>query len=79
MLPTVRKTTCSSRRASLGAALLLGLTALFGPAALTQPAPPMPPRPLTLSVGPRDGVWKRVFNPLLYEVDTRWPAAAGIT
>jgi len=29
-------------------------------------------------VGPRDGVWKRVFNPLLYEVDTRWPAAAGI-
>ena len=58
--------------------LLLGLAALAGPAALSQPAPASPARPLTLSVGPRDGVWKRVFNPLLYEADTRWPAAAGI-
>src|SRR5215217_6213916 len=24
------------------------------------------------------GRWKRVFNPLLYEADTLWPAAAGI-
>ncbi len=67
MLPTVKR-----------AVLLLGLAALTGPAALSQPAPANAARPLTLSVGPRDGVWKRVFNPLLYEADTRWPAAAGI-
>jgi len=58
-------------------AILVGLAALAGPAALSQPAPASPARSLTLSVGPRDGVWKRVFNPLLYEADTRWPAAAG--
>jgi len=49
-----------------------------GSPGLAQSAPATAPRPLTVSVGPRDGVWKRVFNPLLYEVDTRWPAAAGI-
>jgi peptide/nickel transport system substrate-binding protein len=62
----------------LATALVLGQAAVFGPAAFTQPAPKGSSRPLTVSVGPRDGVWKRVFNPLLYEVDTRWPAAAGI-
>jgi peptide/nickel transport system substrate-binding protein len=60
------------------AALVLILAALSADPALAQPAPDAASRPLTLSVGPRDGVWKRVFNPLLYEADTRWPAAAGI-
>jgi peptide/nickel transport system substrate-binding protein len=60
------------------AALVLIAAALSGGPALAQPAPAGPARPLTLSVGPRDGVWKRVFNPLLYEADTRWPAPAGI-
>jgi peptide/nickel transport system substrate-binding protein len=80
MLPAVRNASSSSHRPglSLGTVFLLGLAALGGPAALSQPAPASPSRPLTLSVGPRDGVWKRVFNPLLYEADTRWPAAAGI-
>jgi peptide/nickel transport system substrate-binding protein len=54
------------------------MAALCSPEALAQPAPGRPSRPLTLCVGPRDGVWERVFNPLLYEADTRWPAAAGI-
>jgi peptide/nickel transport system substrate-binding protein len=59
-------------------ALVLGMAALCGPEAVAQPAHGRSSRPLTLSVGPHDGVWERVFNPLLYEVDTRWPAAAGI-
>jgi len=68
----------SRRRVFLLAnALFLALATLGAASAEAQPAA-SPGRPLTLSVGPRDGVWKRVFNPLLYEVDTRWPAAAGI-
>ena len=76
----MRNPACSWHRPGvlLGKVLVLGLAALCGGAALAPPAPGHPSRPLTLSVGPRDGVWKRVFNPLLYEVDTRWPAAAGI-
>jgi peptide/nickel transport system substrate-binding protein len=68
--------TGAARRAGafLTCALVLGLVPLRQPA-VAQPAAA---RPLTVSVGPRDGVWKRVFNPLLYDADTRWPAAAGI-
>jgi peptide/nickel transport system substrate-binding protein len=29
-------------------------------------------------MGPRGGLWKRVFNPFLPEAETRWPAAAGV-
>jgi hypothetical protein len=43
-----------------------------------QPAATPASHRLTVSVGPRDGVWKRVFNPLLYEADTRWPSWAGV-
>jgi peptide/nickel transport system substrate-binding protein len=39
----------------------------------TSPAPP-----LTVTMGPRQAPWKRVFNPFLNEADTRWPAGAGI-
>jgi peptide/nickel transport system substrate-binding protein len=77
----VRNGAHSSRRLGVlpDTALVLGLAAaLSGPAALAQPGPASAARPLTLSVGPRDGVWKRVFNPLLSELDTRWPASAGI-
>jgi peptide/nickel transport system substrate-binding protein len=71
--------TCSLRRtgAFLTTALALSLASL-APSAAAQPAAASATRPLTVSVGPRDGVWKRVFNPLLFDVDTRWPAAAGI-
>jgi peptide/nickel transport system substrate-binding protein len=34
--------------------------------------------PLTVTMGPRQGAWKRVFNPFLPEAETRWPSAAGI-
>ena len=34
--------------------------------------------PLTVSVGPRGGEWKRVFNPFRDDSETRFPAAAGI-
>src|SRR5258706_15573367 len=69
----------SRRRVFLPAsALVLALATLGGATAEGQPPPASPSRPLTISVGPRDGVWKRVFNPLLYDADTRWPAAAGI-
>src|SRR6187397_2889707 len=75
----MRNPTCSSRRpgAFLTTALVLSLATLAQTAA-AQPAAASATRPLTISVGPRDGVWKRVFNPLLYDADTRWPAAAGI-
>jgi peptide/nickel transport system substrate-binding protein len=80
MLRTVNNPIRLSHRPSvlLPAMLVLGLVLSFGASALAQPTPASSARPLTLSVGPRDGVWKRVFNPLLYEVDTRWPASAGI-
>jgi peptide/nickel transport system substrate-binding protein len=55
---------------------LLALLLPF-PSALAQ-APPAAKRPLTISVGPRDGAWKRVFNPFLHESDTLWPSTAGI-
>src|SRR6478736_1702370 len=78
-LPVGNPPSPSPRRVFLRAsALVLALATLGAAAAEAQPAPASPARPLTLSVGPRDGVWKRVFNPLLYDVDTRWPAAAGI-
>jgi peptide/nickel transport system substrate-binding protein len=77
----VRNAAFSSQRLDslLQAVLVLGLLAAVpGPSALAQPAPASKARPLVLSVGPRDGVWKRVFNPLLSDLDTRWPASAGI-
>ena len=36
------------------------------------------PPPLTVTMGPRQAPWKRVFNPFLKEEDTRWPSVAGI-
>ena len=62
--------------AACGLLVLAGL-ALTAPA-LAQPAATAASPRLTVSVGPRDGVWKRVFNPLLYEADTRWPSWAGV-
>ena len=78
--PSVKDSTGSSHRLRTlrYIALVVGMAALCSKEALAQPAPARPSRPLTLSVGPRDGVWERVFNPLLYEADTRWPTAAGI-
>lgn len=44
-----------------------------------QPAPASPaPIPLTVTMGPRQAPWKRVFNPFLKEEDTRWPSVAGV-
>jgi peptide/nickel transport system substrate-binding protein len=66
----------SSRRVLFAAALTLLLLAAAPPDTSAQAA--AGPRGLSLSVGPRDGTWKRVFNPLLPETDTRFPSAAGI-
>ena len=46
-------------------------------AALLVAAGEAPP-PLTVSVGPRGGEWKRVFNPFRDDSETRFPATAGI-
>ena len=59
-------------------ALLLSL-GLAAPESRAQPAPTSKaPPPLTVTMGPRQAPWKRVFNPFLKEEDTRWPSAAGI-
>ena len=69
--------TCSSRRLGAFLTTALSLVTLVRPA-VAQPAAASPSRPLTVTPGPRDGVWTRVFNPLLEHADTRWPASAGI-
>ncbi len=33
---------------------------------------------LTATMGPRQGEWKRAFNPFRADTETRWPSAAGI-
>ena len=59
-------------------ALLLSL-GLAAPESRAQPAPTSKaPPPLTVTMGPRQAPWKRVFNPFLKEEDTRWPSVAGI-
>jgi peptide/nickel transport system substrate-binding protein len=71
----------SSRRPigpAAGGLLALVFAGFPALAALAQPAAAPASRFLSISVGPRDGAWKRVFNPLLYNVDTRWPSWAGI-
>jgi peptide/nickel transport system substrate-binding protein len=79
MLRPVKRAACLRPAAFLGITLVVALAvARRAPDVLAQSAAAGPARPLTLSVGPRDGIWKRVFNPLLYEADTRWPASAGI-
>ena len=63
------------------ASLLLNV-ALVLSAATASPrlhaAPPASAPVLTVAPGPRGAAWKRVFNPFLYESDTRWPATAGV-
>jgi peptide/nickel transport system substrate-binding protein len=50
--------------------------AVIAAAALLVAAGEAPP--LTVSVGPRGGEWKRVFNPFRDDSETRFPAAAGV-
>ena len=63
------------RRVLLGA-LLAGL--VLPGAGIARAAAPTGPATLTVTMGPRQAPWKRVFNPFLQEAETRWPAAAGI-
>jgi len=51
--------------------------AVLAATALTVAAGPDRPA-LTVSVGPRGGEWKRVFNPFRDDSETRFPSTAGI-
>ena len=57
---------------------LLAGSLFTGPAAAPGSAQTSPAPPLTVTMGPRQAPWKRVFNPFLKEEDTRWPSVAGI-
>lgn len=46
--------------------------------AAAQATSPAATRVLTASQGPRQGAWKRSFNPFRNDSDSRWPAPAGI-
>jgi peptide/nickel transport system substrate-binding protein len=56
------------------AALLLAMT---GTPHSAVAAPDEQP-PLTATLGPRQGAWKRAFNPFRSDADARWPASAGV-
>jgi peptide/nickel transport system substrate-binding protein len=64
---------------ALGAALgLWALLASLGPSTPAR-AQGTPSRTvLTVTNGPRQGEWKRSFNPFRNDSDTRWPALAGV-
>src|ERR1043166_2588708 len=62
----------------LATALVLALATLAATAG-AQPPAAVPARPLTLSVGPRDGGWKRVLTPRWWGGDARCPGARGIS
>lgn len=57
--------------------MLLVVAALPAPTAFSQAGATTAP-PLTVTTGPRQGAWKRVFNPFRSDADTRWPSTAGI-
>jgi peptide/nickel transport system substrate-binding protein len=57
-----------------GAALAL----VVPPPTAAQGTSPAAARVLTASQGPRQGAWKRSFNPFRNDSDSRWPASAGI-
>jgi peptide/nickel transport system substrate-binding protein len=64
---------------ALTALLALALAATLATLSATHvAAQASPSAPLTITMGPRQAAWKRVFNPFLNEADTRWPTAAGI-
>jgi peptide/nickel transport system substrate-binding protein len=56
----------------------LGASLLPSPQDAYAQAGAAAPRGLSVSVGPRDGTWKRVFNPLVPDSDARFPAQNGI-
>jgi len=60
------------------ATLLAAATLGSGVSVSAQPAAASQAQALTVSVGPRGGEWKRVFNPFRDDSETRFPAAAGI-
>ena len=65
-------------RAVFGAVVVAAALHGLHPAAGAQTASPRSAPPLTVSMGPRGGEWKRVFNPFRDDSETRYPAAAGI-
>ena len=72
----------SLSRPGAAAAILMGCflagSVSTRPAAAMDSSPTSPQAPLTVTMGPRQAAWKRVFNPFLKEEDTRWPSVAGI-
>jgi peptide/nickel transport system substrate-binding protein len=56
---------------AVAAAILLSDGFAQAPAARPGPT-------LTATMGPRQGEWKRAFNPFRADTETRWPSAAGI-
>jgi peptide/nickel transport system substrate-binding protein len=63
--------------AVLAAVSLAGASARWAPAASAAGSTPETPA-LTVTVGPRGGEWKRVFNPFRDDSETRFPSGAGI-
>jgi peptide/nickel transport system substrate-binding protein len=64
--------------AVLGAVLGTAAVCARGPAAFGQTASTREGAALTVSMGPRGGEWKRIFNPFRDDSETRFPSTAGI-
>ena len=73
MAPTARG---SRGRDAVGVAVLF--LALGTAHLAAQPPGGKPPSVLTATVGPRQGVWTRSFNPFRGDAESRWPTWAGI-
>jgi peptide/nickel transport system substrate-binding protein len=66
--------------ANLTGVITAGLLSVAGPRAVpaVQTAGTKDARALTVTMGPRGGEWKRVFNPFRDDSDTRFPSTAGV-
>jgi peptide/nickel transport system substrate-binding protein len=67
-----------SSGALVAAALVLAAAAGTGARTSAQAVADKGSPALTVSVGPRGGEWKRVFNPFRDDSETRFPSTAGI-
>ena len=76
----MRRPHCASpgMGAVVSAALILAAAPVSAPRASAQAAAGKDSPALTVSVGPRGGEWKRVFNPFRDDSETRFPSTAGI-
>ncbi len=76
----MRRIHCASpgKDSLVAAALILAAAAAAVPRASAQAVAGKDSPALTVSVGPRGGEWKRVFNPFRDDSETRFPSTAGI-